>query len=113
MSLIVYGLKNCDTCKKAKKWLDEQDKSYEFKDLRADGFSEDNLSRWLEMAGWEILLNKRGTTWRALSDEVKNSTDASNVKALMLESPALMKRPIFDFGDRVVVGFTAKQQVEL
>lgn len=113
MSLTVYGLKNCDTCRKAIKWLEAEGREFQFKDLRKDGFASEDLARWLELAGWEILLNKRGTTWRGLDDEVKNNTDASNVQALMEEHPALMKRPIFDFGDRVVVGFTAKQQAEL
>lgn len=113
MALTVYGLKNCDTCRKARKWLDSEGKSHEFKDLRQDGFTADDVDRWLEHAGWEVLLNKRGTTWRGLSDEQKESTNAENVKSLLIEHPALMKRPIFDFGDRVMVGFTAKQQSEL
>ncbi len=113
MSLNVYGLKNCDTCRKARKWLDANDKVHVFKDLRSDGFDVVDLQRWLDVAGWEILLNKRGTTWRGLDDTVKENVNADNIANLLIEHPALMKRPIFDFGDKIIVGFTAKQQAEL
>ena len=82
--LTIYGLKNCDTCRKARKWM-----------------------------GWETLLNRRGTTWRGLDDNAKNISDAEAATALMAEHPALMKRPIFDFGSSVIVGFAAAQQAEL
>lgn len=111
--LTIYGLKNCDTCRKARKWMDGKDADYRFADLRADGFTRDDLRRWVETVGWETLLNRRGTTWRGLDDNAKNISDAEAATALMAEHPALMKRPIFDFGSSVIVGFAAAQQAEL
>jgi arsenate reductase len=103
----LYGIKNCDTIKKAKKWLDEQQVDYRFHDFRADGLNAEQLHAWCEELGYEVLLNKRGTTWRALPDDVKNSIDAQSAEALMLEQPAMIKRPVLDLGDRRVVGFKA------
>jgi Spx/MgsR family transcriptional regulator len=108
--LIVYGLKNCDTCRKARKWLDGKGAEYRFVDLRADGFAEDDLERWAEAVGWEALLNRRGTTWRGLDEAEKSVDGASDAVALMAKHPALMKRPVFDDGAMVVVGFTADSQ---
>ena len=104
--LIVYGLKNCDTCRKARAWLDGKGAEYRFVDLRADGFAETDMERWAEVAGWENLLNRRGTTWRGLGEAEKAVAGASDAIALMAKHPALMKRPIFDDGTMVVVGFT-------
>tara|TARA_R110002110_G_C13444321_1_gene716456 strand:+ start:1214 stop:1564 length:351 start_codon:yes stop_codon:yes gene_type:complete len=111
--LTIYGLKNCDTCRKARKWMDGKGADYRFADLRADGFARDDLQRWVEAVGWETLLNRRGTTWRGLDDNARNIPDAGAATALMAEHPALMKRPIFDFGSSVIVGFAAAQQIEL
>ena len=113
MALKVYGLKNCDTCKKATKWLAEEGKEHRFFDLRKDGFEKSDVTRWLGHVGLEKLLNKRGTTWRNLDEDTKNSVNEDSAIELFLEQPALMKRPIFDFQDRVVVGFTAKEKEEL
>jgi arsenate reductase len=103
----LYGIKNCDTIKKAKKWLDEHDIDYRFHDFRVDDLTGEQLHAWCEELGFEVLLNKRGTTWRALSDETKNSVDAQRAEALMLEQPAMIKRPVLDLGDRRIVGFKA------
>ncbi|MEQ8710815.1 MAG: ArsC family reductase [Rhodospirillales bacterium] len=111
--LTIYGLKNCDTCRKARKWLDGKGAEYRFADLRADGFAREDLRRWVESAGWETLLNRRGTTWRGLDDSEKNISDPEAATALMAEHPALMKRPVFDFGSSVIVGFAAAQQADL
>jgi Spx/MgsR family transcriptional regulator len=108
--LKIYGLKNCDTCRKARKWLDANGADYSFADLRSDGFDPADVTRWAEAAGWETLLNRRGTTWRGLDDNQKELAGADEAVALMVEHPALMKRPIFDFGDDVIVGFAAAQQ---
>lgn len=113
MALKVFGLKNCDTCRKARKWLDAEGVEYGFHDVRADGLNADDLRAWVGALGWEALLNRRGTTWRGLPDDVKDGVDEAKATALMLEHPALIKRPVFDLGGDYVLGFAAKQQEEL
>ncbi|WP_426577586.1 ArsC family reductase [Xenorhabdus stockiae] len=91
----LYGIKNCDTVKKARRWLEDQEIPYQFHDYRADGLSPDLLQLFIEQLGWESLLNTRGTTWRKLTDEQKSATNnAEAAKALMLEQPAIIKRPL-------------------
>ena len=101
----IYGLKNCDTCRKALKWLQAEGIEYEFKDIRADKLTDTKVQGWIDSVGWEILLNRRGTTWRKLSDAEKDPVDATKAKALMVAHPALIKRPVFDTGSTVIVGF--------
>ncbi|WP_259782824.1 ArsC family reductase [Aestuariispira ectoiniformans] len=113
MAVKVYGLKNCDTCRKARKWLDADGVEHSFHDVRADGLAADELDAWVNALGWEALLNRRGTTWRGLPEEVKEGVNEAKATALMLEHPALIKRPVFDLGGDYVLGFTAKQQDEL
>ena len=108
--ITVYGLKNCDTCRKAMKWLDEQGLRHQFIDVRKDGVEEADIARWIDAVGWETLLNKRGTTWRGLGDAVKESTNESIIAALMAAHPALIKRPVFEMNGRVVVGFRDEQR---
>ncbi|MDX7992408.1 ArsC family reductase [Xenorhabdus littoralis] len=94
-SFILYGIKNCDTIKKARRWLEDQEIPYQFHDYRVDGLSSELLQSFIEQAGWESLLNTRGTTWRQLSDEQKaaiNNPEAA--KVLMLEQPSIIKRPL-------------------
>ena len=101
----IYGLKNCDTCRKALKWLEGEGIEYEFKDIRTNGFTNQQLENWAKVAGWETLLNRRGTTWRRLSDAEKNGVDEEVAKDLMRDQPALIKRPIFETRTGIVVGF--------
>ena len=101
----IYGLKNCDTCRKALKWLEGEGIEYEFKDIRTNGFTNQQLENWVKAAGWETLLNRRGTTWRRLSDAEKNGVDEEVAKDLMRDQPALIKRPIFETRTGIVVGF--------
>jgi len=102
----MYGLKNCDTCRKARKWLDAEGIAHEFLDVRADGIAEADVQRWAEAVGAEVLLNRRGTTWRGLSDTDKAIGEGSGAVALMAAHPALIKRPVFEHGGDVLVGFT-------
>ncbi|MBT3307747.1 MAG: arsenate reductase [Alphaproteobacteria bacterium] len=111
--IIVYGLKNCDTCRKALKWLAAEGMEHTFHDLRKVGVEAATVADWSKAVGWEVLLNKRGTTWRGLEDAVKNETNESNVSALMAQHPALIKRPVFDAGGRIIVGFKDEQRQEL
>ena len=105
----LVGLKNCDTCRKAKKWLETEGFDYVFHDVRADGLTSEDLTKWSEKLGWEALLNKRGTTWRGLDEETKSNVDESKAIALMVEHPTLMKRPVFVSGETVILGFKQKE----
>lgn len=107
MTMILYGISNCDTVKKARRWLDEQGVAYRFHDVRKDGLDAARLQRWIDALGWEKLLNKAGTTFRKLPDAQKDGLDAGAAKALMLEQPAMIRRPVVETADGVSVGFSA------
>ncbi len=111
--ITVYGLKNCDTCLKALKWLEAEGVAHRFHDLRKDGLDTPRLKRWIAAAGWETLLNRRGTTWRGLDDNAKDGVNEAKAAALMAAHPALIKRPVFEGGARVIVGFKDEQRREL
>ena len=106
----LYGIKTCDTCRKALKAFQAAGKPVSFVDLRVDGFTETDLDRWLEAVGWEVLLNRRSTSWRALSDEDKADPDTTKARTLMLAHPTLIKRPVFEDDTKIVVGFGKTQQ---
>lgn len=105
----LYGIKNCDTVKKARKWLDEHGVDYQFHDFKKDGLHEELLSRWESAVGWETLLNRRGTTWRKLPEEVRDTISAQSARAIMLDNPSIIKRPVVESGDDVRVGFSADE----
>ncbi|MDO9364336.1 MAG: ArsC family reductase [Sphingopyxis sp.] len=107
MTLILYGISNCDTVKKARRWLDEQNVAYRFHDVRKDGLDAAKLQGWIDALGWEKLLNKAGTTFRKLPDAQKDSLDAASAKALMLDQPAMIRRPVVEAEDAISVGFSA------
>jgi Spx/MgsR family transcriptional regulator len=102
----LYGIKNCDTIKKARKWLESQSIDYHFHDFRQDGLDEKLLRGWVQELGWETLVNKRSTTWKQLGASTRDTmTEASAVKT-MLENPTLIKRPVLDMGSQRHVGFS-------
>jgi len=103
----LYGIRNCDTVKKARKWLDEAGMEYQFHDFKKDGLNPDTLKQWEKSVGWESLVNRRGTTWRKLPESVRDSIDAPSAHDLMLENPSLIKRPVVESGEDVLVGFSA------
>lgn len=107
MAMILYGISNCDTVKKARRWLDEQGVAYRFHDVRKDGLDAERLQHWIDALGWEKLINKAGTTFRKLPEEQKQGLDAASAKALMLDQPAMIRRPVVDAGDTISVGFSA------
>ncbi|PIE42315.1 MAG: ArsC family reductase [Gammaproteobacteria bacterium] len=113
MSTCMYGINNCDTIRKAKKWLTAADVQFTFHDVRKDGLTAEKLNDWCDAVGWETLLNKRGTTWRQLPDDIKSSVDETSAKAIMLQSPAIIKRPVLETGGRVIVGFNAAEYESL
>lgn len=107
MALTLYGIPNCDTVKKARTWLGAAGVAYTFHDFRKDGLDPATLQSWIDAVGWEKLLNKAGTTFRKLPDADKAGLDAAKAKALMLDQPAMIKRPVVEAADGVSVGFSA------
>jgi len=105
MTLTIYGIKNCDTMKKARAWLDGQGVDYTFHDYKAAGIDRATLSGWVAEHGWETVLNRAGTTFRALPDADRSGLDADRAIALMLAQPAMIKRPVLDLGKHTLVGF--------
>lgn len=101
----VYGIKNCDTVKKARKWLETQGVDFQFHDFRVDGLDPTLVKNWISELGWETLVNKRSTTWKQLDSNLRDSMDASSALAAVMEHPTLIKRPLLDTGTQRVVGF--------
>ena len=109
----LYGIKTCDTCRKAIKALEAAGYSVQFVDIRVDGLEANDLDRWIAAVGWQGLLNTRSTTWRGLDEADKADLDECRARALMLAHPTLIKRPVIATGDRILVGFAKVQQAEL
>jgi arsenate reductase len=104
--IVVYGIPNCDTVKKARLWLAEQGVAYEFHDFKKHGLPDAQLDEWLTRCGWERLLNRKGTTWRKLDTKQQGTVhDAASAKALMQANPSVIKRPVVDWGGDITVGF--------
>ncbi|MGM0672206.1 ArsC family reductase [Thioalkalivibrio sp.] len=104
--IALYGIANCDTVRKARRSLDAAGVAYRFVDVRKDGLAADRLRGWVEAVGWETLVNRRGTTWRQLSEADREGVDAERAIALLLEHPALMKRPVVEQDNAITVGWT-------
>ena len=107
--ITVFGIKNCDTIKKARNWLTDQGIEYQFHDFRANGIDRDRIETWIQQAGWETVLNRRGTTWRKLDPSIQEATTSDNVAALLAEHPAMIKRPVLDNDGVITIGFKAEQ----
>lgn len=106
MAITIYGIKSCDTMKKARAWLDKQGIEYKFHDYKSAGIERERLERWSNKLGWETLLNRAGTTFRKLPDKDKQVADAKKAIALMLAQPSMIKRPVLDLGGgKLLVGF--------
>jgi arsenate reductase len=105
LAVTIYGIKNCDTMKKARAWLDSHRVAYSFHDYKAEGVEKDRLKRWSDELGWETLLNRAGTTFRKLPDSDKEGLNERKAIALMLAQPSMIKRPVLDLGDKLLVGF--------
>ena len=108
----IYGIKNCDTMKKAFAWLDSHGVSYEFHDYKAAGIDVAHLTAWSKQVGWEALLNTRGTTWRKLSPTQQAHLDEHKAVKLMSEHPSLIKRPVLEYGNALLVGFAAERYTD-
>ena len=106
MKITIYGIKNCDTMKKARAWLDKRGVDYAFHDYKTAGIERAQLEQWAKQVGWDTLLNRAGTTFRKLPDKDKNGVDAKKAIALMLREPSMIKRPVLDLGrGKLLVGF--------
>ncbi|MFZ0765399.1 ArsC family reductase [Bradyrhizobium sp.] len=103
--ITIYGIKNCDTMKKARAWLDGHGVAYEFHDYKVAGSPKEKLKAWAGEVGWETLLNRAGTTFRKLPDADKEGLNERKAMALMLEQPSMIKRPVLDVGGKLLVGF--------
>ena len=106
--ITLYGIKACDTMKKARNWLDEHSVDYQFHDYKAAGIDQANLQKWCSEHGWQIVLNRAGTTFRKLDEAQKADLDQDKAIALMLAQPSMIKRPVLDLGTRTLVGFKAE-----
>ncbi len=109
MAVTIYGIKNCDTMKKARAWLDKKGVAYAFHDYKAAGIERDRLEGWAAKVGWEALLNRSGTTFRKLPDNEKDGLSEKKAIALMLDQPSMIKRPVLDVGGKLLVGFKPEQ----
>lgn len=106
MAITIYGIKNCDTMKKARAWLDKNKIEYAFHDYKTAGIDRDRLERWSKKVGWETLLNKAGTTFKKLPEKDREGVTEKKAIALMLEQPSMIKRPVLDLGGgKLLVGF--------
>ncbi|MET1077569.1 MAG: ArsC family reductase [Pseudomonas sp.] len=105
MTYTLYGIKACDTMKKARTWLDEHGAAYDFHDYKSLGADPLQLERWCNEHGWQTLLNRAGTTFRKLDEAQKADLDQAKAIALMLAQPSMIKRPVLDLGERTLVGF--------
>ncbi len=111
--ITLYGINNCDTVKKARRWLEQQSIDFCFHDFRKDGLEAEQLRNWLAELGWETLINKRSTSWKALDDASKAELNNDTAVDLILQTPTLIKRPLLDTGDQRHLGFKAADYQQL
>lgn len=105
MTYRIYGIKACDTMKKAMNWLEQQGVEFEFHDYKKQAIDQESLERWCNEHGWETILNRRGTSFRQVAPERKENLDQAKAIELMLENNSMIKRPVLDLGSRTLVGF--------
>ncbi len=113
MATILYGIPNCDKIKKALSWLTEQGIACQFHNYRTAGIDEPRLRDWMRQVGWETLLNRRSMTWRQVPAEVKAAIDETSALRLMLDAPAMIKRPVLQYQDQLLVGFDPVHYAQL
>ena len=113
MGVDIYGIRNCDTMKKAFRWLEANGVDYVFHDYKKEGVTHDALARWCDVAGWEIVLNRRGTTFRKLPEPAKANLDRDKAVALMVEQPSMIKRPVLEADQVIEVGFAPERYAEI
>ncbi|TGX50236.1 ArsC family reductase [Sphingomonas gei] len=109
MTVTIYGIKNCDTIRKARAWLDDHAIAHDFHDHKTAGVDTASLSRWIAAKGWETVLNRAGTTFRKLPDSDKANLDAEKATALMLAQPSMIRRPVLEHPGGLIVGFKSER----
>ncbi|MES2987153.1 MAG: ArsC family reductase [Pseudomonadota bacterium] len=109
MTITIFGIRNCDTMKKARTWLADNNVAADVHDYKASGIDGVHLASWIEQAGWEKILNRAGTTFRKLPDDAKADLDAAKATALMLEQPSMIKRPVVEYPGGLLVGFKPEE----
>ena len=113
MKTVIYGIPNCDTMKKARAWLESHGVAYEFHDYKKAGLERSKLDAWLKAAGWEVLLNRAGTTFRKLPESARSGLTEAKATRLMLEQPSMIKRPVLERGKTLLVGFNPEKYAAL
>jgi Spx/MgsR family transcriptional regulator len=111
--IVIYGIKNCDTMKKARAWLDDHGVAYAFHDYKTAGIDKGRLENWVSQLGWEVLLNRAGTTFRKLPDAEKEGLTEKKAIALMLAQPSMIKRPVLEKAGKIIAGFRPEQYEKL
>lgn len=111
--ITLYGIPNCNTVSKARKWLTENNIDYNFHNFKKQGLEQETLDNWLDVLGWEVLLNKRGTTWRKLSEDTKTDIDRNKASLIMLDNTSIIKRPVLNINGDFHIGFKNEQYEEI
>ena len=109
----LFGIKNCDTVRRARTWLSDHSVDYRFHDFRVDGLDRRTLSRWIDALGFEVLLNRCGTSWRKLPDQAREDLTAHSAMVLMLDNPTLIRRPVLETDGRLMIGFQESEYASL
>ncbi|MBL6938099.1 MAG: ArsC family reductase [Alphaproteobacteria bacterium] len=112
-TVTIYGIKNCDTMKKARDWLDKHGVAYTFHDYKAQGIDKAHLESWVKNAGWETVLNRAGTTFRKLPDADRENLDEKKAVALMQAQPSMIKRPVLEAANKITIGFNPEVYAKL
>ena len=110
---ILYGIKNCDTVKKARKWLDANSVDYQFHDFREAPIKQQHIKAWIAQLGWDTVVNKRSTSWKQLSEQQRNTMDEKSAITAIMANPTLVKRPLLDRNGEFTVGFNTKMYQDL
>lgn len=111
--ITLYGIKNCDTVKKARKWLDSRGIDYRYHDFREDGLDQEAVASWIAELGWQNLINQRSTSWKALDEQVRLGMNDAAAKKVVVAQPTLIKRPLLDTGHQRYTGFSAASYAKI
>lgn len=113
MSVRLYGIKNCDTVRKARRWLDDQQIEYEFHDFRESGLARKSVEQWIDAKGWENVLNRRSTSWKTLDASLRDAMDVPSAVDAAIDTPTLIKRPVLETKDALEFGFRPDRYTEI
>jgi Spx/MgsR family transcriptional regulator len=111
--ITLYGIPNCDTVRKARNWLNDNNIDYQFHNFKKDGLEQQTIEQWLKLTKWEVLLNKKSMTWRKLPDESKTDIDQEKAIRIMLANTSIIKRPVFVYNNQICIGFSNEAYSQL